>query len=87
MTTTPCTSTTTNPFRGDVAGGPHGDLTAYRDQHGRVVVLARIFDENDRAAAANRQRLDTAGVVAINLMSSPGAGRPPSRAHPRDAGG
>ena len=63
------------PFRGDVAGGPHGDLTAYETSTERVVVLARIFDENDRAAAANRQRLDTAGVVAINLMSSPGAGK------------
>lgn len=52
-----------------------GDHTAYETGPERVVVLERIFDENDRAADANRRRLDAAGVVAVNLMSSPGAGK------------
>jgi hydrogenase nickel incorporation protein HypB len=30
---------------------------------------------NDRLAASNRERLDAAGVFAINLMASPGAGK------------
>jgi hydrogenase nickel incorporation protein HypB len=52
-----------------------GDLTAYETRTERGVVLERIFDENDRAAADNRAVLDGAGVTAVNLMSSPGAGK------------
>jgi hydrogenase nickel incorporation protein HypB len=40
-----------------------------------VEVLTRLLDANDRAAEHNRAHLDHAGVVAINLMSSPGAGK------------
>jgi hydrogenase nickel incorporation protein HypB len=40
-----------------------------------VVVLERILGENDAAAAANRAALDAAGVVCVNLMSAPGAGK------------
>jgi hydrogenase nickel incorporation protein HypB len=40
-----------------------------------VLVLERIFDENDRCADANRATLNAAGVVAVNMMSSPGAGK------------
>jgi hydrogenase nickel incorporation protein HypB len=53
----------------------HGDLSGYRTGPERVLVLERIFSENDRCAAANRAALDRAGVVAVNLMSSPGAGK------------
>jgi hydrogenase nickel incorporation protein HypB len=53
----------------------HGDLSGYRTGPERVLVLERIFNENDRCAAANRAALDSAGVVAVNLMSSPGAGK------------
>ncbi len=67
-----------------------GDLTAYETGTDRVVVLERIFDENDRAAAANRAALDAAGVRAVNLMSSPGAGKTTllvrTLEHLRDAG-
>ena len=67
-----------------------GDLTAYATGTDRVVVLERIFDENDRAAAANRTVLDAAGVRAVNLMSSPGAGKTTvlerTLGHLRDAG-
>ncbi|MDP3950180.1 hydrogenase nickel incorporation protein HypB [Microbacterium sp.] len=53
----------------------HGDHSAYQTGPERVVVLERIFDENDRAAGANRAALDAAAVVGVNMMSSPGAGK------------
>ena len=60
----------------------HGDHSAYATGAERVIVLERIFDENDRAAAANRAAFDAAGVRCVNLMSSPGAGQDhPARAH------
>ena len=40
-----------------------------------VEVLARLLDANDRGAAHNRGHFDAHGVVALNLMSSPGAGK------------
>lgn len=40
-----------------------------------VQVIERVMDVNDRLADENRQRLDAAGVWAINLMASPGAGK------------
>lgn len=57
------------------AGQTYGDHSAYRTGPERVTVLERIFDENDRAAARNRELLDAHGVVAVNVMSSPGAGK------------
>jgi hydrogenase nickel incorporation protein HypB len=53
----------------------HGDHSRYETGRERVEVLERIFDENDRTAAANRADLALHGVCAINLMSSPGAGK------------
>ncbi|MGD2177854.1 MAG: hydrogenase nickel incorporation protein HypB [Anaerolineae bacterium] len=41
----------------------------------RVAVVEDILSANDRLAASNRRRLDAAGVFAINLMASPGAGK------------
>jgi len=41
----------------------------------RVEVLERILSENDRVAAANRRDFASAGVISVNLMSSPGAGK------------
>jgi hydrogenase nickel incorporation protein HypB len=52
-----------------------GDHSGYETGVERVEVLERIFDENDRTAAANRADLASAGAVAVNLMSSPGAGK------------
>jgi hydrogenase nickel incorporation protein HypB len=40
-----------------------------------VSVVEDILRANDRLAASNRERLDAAGVFAINLMASPGAGK------------
>lgn len=53
----------------------HGDHSGYATETDRVVVLERIFAENDQTAAANRADFDHAAVTAINLMSSPGAGK------------
>lgn len=41
----------------------------------RVPVVEQILSANDQLAAANRARLDGAGVLAINVMASPGAGK------------
>jgi hydrogenase nickel incorporation protein HypB len=41
----------------------------------RVEVLERILSENDRVAAINRQAFTEAGLISVNLMSSPGAGK------------
>jgi hydrogenase nickel incorporation protein HypB len=51
------------------------DHTAYATGPERVTVLERIFTENDRAAAANREAFADAGVICLNVMSSPGAGK------------
>ncbi len=52
-----------------------GDHSGYQTGTERIDVLERIFDENDRLAAANRADLDQHDVLAINVMSSPGAGK------------
>ncbi|MDQ1478748.1 MAG: hydrogenase nickel incorporation protein HypB [Actinomycetota bacterium] len=41
----------------------------------RVAVLETILAENDRTADRNRADFARAGVVTVNLMSSPGAGK------------
>lgn len=40
-----------------------------------VTVLRGLLADNDRMASHNRVHLDRHGVLAINLMSSPGAGK------------
>jgi hydrogenase nickel incorporation protein HypB len=47
-------------------------------QHGRSTVIDLLQDllaANDRVAVHNREHFDEHGVLAINLMSSPGAGK------------
>jgi hydrogenase nickel incorporation protein HypB len=41
----------------------------------RISVVENILSANDRLAGENRARLDAAGVLSINLMASPGAGK------------
>lgn len=41
----------------------------------RIPVVEKILSANDRLAEENRRRLDAAGVFALNLMASPGAGK------------
>lgn len=52
-----------------------GEHSGYETGPERIDVLERIFDENDHKAAANQAAFDVAGVRAVNLMSSPGAGK------------
>jgi hydrogenase nickel incorporation protein HypB len=40
-----------------------------------IEVLERLLAANDRAAAHNRAHFDAHGVLAVNLMSAPGAGK------------
>ena len=40
-----------------------------------IEILGRLLDANDRVAAHNRDHFDGHRVVALNIMSSPGAGK------------
>ena len=40
-----------------------------------IEVITAILDQNDRVAAHNRSHFDAHGVLAVNLMSSPGSGK------------
>jgi hydrogenase nickel incorporation protein HypB len=40
-----------------------------------ISVIQKILDKNDHEAAHNRAHLEKAGVLGINLMSSPGSGK------------
>lgn len=53
----------------------HGDGDGTSGTSQTVAVLERLLDANDREAAHNRGHLDDHGVLAINLMSSPGSGK------------
>lgn len=56
-----------------------GNIHLTRDEHERdgpvIEVLQDLLAANDREAAHNRGHLNNHGVLAINLMSSPGAGK------------
>ena len=53
-----------------------GDHSGYAQTgRSRVAVLEDILGENDRVAEENGRALAKAGVRAVNLMSSPGAGK------------
>jgi hydrogenase nickel incorporation protein HypB len=41
----------------------------------RISIVEDIMSANDRLAQENREALDKAGVFAINIMASPGAGK------------
>ena len=41
----------------------------------QIPVVEKIMNANDQLATQNRARLDQAGVFAINIMASPGAGK------------
>jgi hydrogenase nickel incorporation protein HypB len=41
----------------------------------RIAVVEKIMDANERLAATNLARLNEAGVVGLNFMASPGAGK------------
>jgi len=52
-----------------------GKLAKTADGKNAITVLHSLLSENDRQAAHNRQHFDHHGVLAINLMSAPGAGK------------
>jgi hydrogenase nickel incorporation protein HypB len=54
------------------ADGKHANTA---DGRAAVEVLQSLLGENDHQAAHNRYHFDHHGVLAVNLMSSPGAGK------------
>ncbi len=52
-----------------------GKLQHTHDGHASVEVLSSLLLENDHQAQHNREHFDRHGVLAINLMSSPGSGK------------
>ena len=54
---------------------PGGRHATTEDGRRAITVLENLLSENDHQAAHNREHLDRAGVLAINLMSSPGSGK------------
>ena len=44
-------------------------------EHATFAVQQNLLDANDRLAAHNRAHFDEAGVLVLNLMSSPGSGK------------
>lgn len=54
---------------------PGGKLHKTESGKEAVTVLHGLLHENDHTAAHNRQHFDQHNVLAINLMSSPGAGK------------
>ncbi|MGB0722473.1 MAG: hydrogenase nickel incorporation protein HypB [Gammaproteobacteria bacterium] len=54
------------------ADGKHGHTRSGRES---IEVLSNLLSENDLTAAHNREHFDRHGVLAVNLMSSPGSGK------------
>ena len=65
----------------DCGCGITGGERAHHSRHGAggavesIDVLRDLLGENDRLANHNREHFDAHGVLAVNLMSSPGAGK------------
>jgi hydrogenase nickel incorporation protein HypB len=41
----------------------------------KIKVVESVMKANDAVAAANRQRLEAAGLLAVNILSAPGSGK------------
>jgi hydrogenase nickel incorporation protein HypB len=54
---------------------PGGKFSKTESGHEAVLVLRNLLHANDHTALHNRKHFDRHGVLAINLMSSPGAGK------------
>ncbi len=52
-----------------------GKLAKTADGKAAISVLQSLLHENDHQAAHNRAHFDSRGILAINLMSSPGSGK------------
>ena len=54
---------------------PKGKLEHTAQGKASIEVLAGLLHENDHQAGHNREHFDRHGVLAVNLMSSPGSGK------------
>ena len=54
---------------------PGGKLEKTESGREAVTVLHSLLHENDHTALHNREHFNAHGVIAVNLMSSPGAGK------------
>jgi len=59
----------------DYGSGPAGGHVHGMSQGRMIQIEQDILAKNDAFAAANRDRLETRGVLALNLLSSPGSGK------------
>ncbi len=53
----------------------NGPLARSADGREAITLLKGLLAENDHQAAHNREHFDRHGVLALNLMSSPGSGK------------
>ena len=53
----------------------NGKLARTEDGKSAITVLQNLLHENDHQAAHNRAHFDSRGILCVNLMSSPGAGK------------
>ncbi len=53
----------------------NGKHAKTKDGRSAITVLQNLLTENDHQAAHNREHFDNRSILAINLMSSPGAGK------------
>ncbi|MEC4590960.1 MULTISPECIES: hydrogenase nickel incorporation protein HypB [Nitrospirillum] len=59
----------------DYGGGPAGTAVPGMSQARLIQIEADILGKNNGYAAANRARFAEAGILALNLVSSPGSGK------------
>lgn len=52
-----------------------GKYAQTQDGQSAITVLKNLLSENDHQAAHNREHFDKYGVLAVNVMSSPGSGK------------
>ena len=53
----------------------HNHINPSLEDKKTIEVITKILNENDKQAESNRKHFDQYGIFAINLMSSPGAGK------------
>lgn len=58
-----------------VAGARVQEHAGHGQAGKRIEVMQALLDGNDHRAAHNREHFNAAGVLVVNLMSSPGAGK------------
>ena len=52
-----------------------GKLAHATEGHHAIDLLNGLLQENDHQAVHNREHFDRRGILAVNLMSSPGSGK------------